>query len=198
MAHLLRQYCFLLTGFIIFALLMSIGISSYIVHGQKSETISKLNEFSTSNLVNTKELEIGNASYQIRYHLSGENQLNTLWVQTDNITIAAEILAVSDGVLIIELPRDIIDSRKQSNSDDAYAIFIDGQFVPYEEIENTTKARTLRIEFGNGTEQIEITGTHIVPEFGPLTALVLAVSIASVVVVAKIKFRNVNGLFRPK
>jgi hypothetical protein len=198
MAHLLRQYCFLLTGFIIFAFLMPIGISSYIVHGQKSETISKLNEFSTSNLVNTKELEIGNASYQIRYHLSGENQLNTLWVQTDNITIAAEILAVSDGVLIIELPRDIIDSRKQSNSDDAYAIFIDGQFVPYEEIENTTKARTLRIEFGNGTEQIEITGTHIVPEFGPLTALVLAVSIASVVVVAKIKFRNVNGLFRPK
>jgi predicted secreted protein with PEFG-CTERM motif len=198
MAHLLRQNCFLLTGLIIFTLFMSIGISSYIVHGQENETISKPNEFPGSNLVNTKELEIGNGTYQIRYHLSGDNQLKTMWVQTDNITLAAEISSTSDGVLTIELPRDIIDSRRQPNSDDAYAVFIDGQFVPFEEIENTTKARTLRIEFGNGTEQIEITGTHIVPEFGPLAALVLAISIASVVVVAKIKFKSVNDFFRPK
>jgi predicted secreted protein with PEFG-CTERM motif len=198
MVQILRQHYILLIGFVLFALFMLIGISSYFAHGQENETVSKLNEFHASNLVNTKELEIGNTSYQIRYHLSGDNQLKTMWVQTDNITLAAEISSVSDGVLTIELPRDIIDSRKQLNSDDVYAVFVDGQFVPYDEIENTTKARTLRIEFGNGTQQIEITGTHIVPEFGPLAALVLAISIASVAIVAKIKFRSVNDLFRPK
>jgi predicted secreted protein with PEFG-CTERM motif len=171
---------------VVFALLIFLGVSSDIAKGQEDE-ISKLNESRTPNLANTQTLQTGNASFQIRYDISGSNQLKTLWVQRDNITLAAEISAVSDGVLTIELPRNVIDSRKQSNADDIYAVFIDGQFVPYHEIENTTQARILRIEFGNGSEQIEITGTHIVPEFGSLAALVLAISIASVVAVTKFK-----------
>jgi predicted secreted protein with PEFG-CTERM motif len=190
----------LLTSSVLLAFLVFIGSSSYIVFGQESGTISQLNETATtSDLVNSKELEIGNASYQIRYQISGDNQLNEMWVQRDNITLAAEIRALSDGVLIIELPRDVIDSKKQSNNDDVYAVFIDGQLVPYDEIMNNTHARILSIEFGNGSEQIEITGTHIVPEFGPLAALVLAISIAGVVVVTRIKkVKSLNDLFRPK
>ena len=176
---------------------MLIGISFYIVYGQENVTISQQNENAASYLVRTEELEIGNASFQIRYQISGDNQLKAMWVQRDNITLAAEISAVSDGVLTIELPRDVIDSKKQSNVDDAYAVFIDGQFVQYDEIMNNTQARILGIEFGNGSQQIEITGTHIVPEFGPLAALVLAISIASVAIVTKIKkFKKVNDSFR--
>ncbi|MGA7368690.1 MAG: PEFG-CTERM sorting domain-containing protein [Nitrososphaeraceae archaeon] len=193
------QHYILLTGFVALALFIFIGISSDIVHGEGDETISELNETTASYLVNTKTLEIGNASYQIRYQISGDNQLKTIWVQRDNITLAAEISAVSDGELTIELPRDVIDSKRQSNADDVYAIFIDGQFTPYDEIMNNTQARVLRIEFGNGSEQIEITGTHIVPEFGPLAALVLAISLASVVVVTRIKnVKGFNDLFRSK
>jgi predicted secreted protein with PEFG-CTERM motif len=92
----------------------------------------------------------------------------------------------------MELPRNVIDSKKQGNMDDTYAVFVDGQFVPYNEIVNDTEARTLRIDFGNRSEQIEISGTHVVPEFGPLAALVLAISIGSVVVVTR--FKNINGL----
>jgi predicted secreted protein with PEFG-CTERM motif len=190
----------LLTISILLASLMFIGSFSHIIFGQENETISQLNETATtSDLVNSKELEIGNASYQIRYQISGDNQLNEMWVQRDNITLAAEIRALSDGVLTIELPRDVIDSKKQSNMDDVYAVFIDGQLVPYDEIMNTTHARILSIQFGNGSEQIEITGTHIVPEFGPLAALVLAISIAGVVVVTRIKkVKSLNDLFRPR
>jgi predicted secreted protein with PEFG-CTERM motif len=191
----------LLTISVLLASLMFIGSFSHIIFGQENETISQLNETATttSDLVNSKELEIGNASYQIRYQISGDNQLNEMWVQRDNITLAAEIRALSDGVLTIELPRDVIDSKKQSNMDDVYAVFIDGQLVPYDEIINSTHARILSIEFGNGSEQIEITGTHIVPEFGPLAALVLAISIAGVVVVTRIKkVKSLNDLFRPR
>jgi len=180
-------------------LFIIIGTPPYLVHGQENETISQQNETAASYLVNTKALEIGNASFQIRYQISGDNQLKAMWVQRDNITLGADISAVSDGALTIELPRDIIDSKKQSNADDAYAVFIDGQFVPYDEIMNNTQTRILRIEFANGSEQIEITGTHIVPEFGPLAALVLAISITSVVIVTKIrKFKSANDLFRSK
>jgi len=199
--QILGQRHLLLTISVLLAFLMFIGSSSHIIFGQENETISQLNETATttSDLVNSKELEIGNASYQIRYQISGDNQLNEMWVQRDNITLAAEIRALSDGVLTIELPRDVIDSKKQSNMDDVYAVFIDGQLVPYDEIMNSTHARILSIEFGNGSEQIEITGTHIVPEFGPLAALVLAISIAGVVVVTRIKkVKSLNDLFRPR
>lgn len=191
--QILGQRHILLTISVLLAFLM-------FIFGQENETISQLNETATtSDLVNSKELEIGNASYQIRYQISGDNQLNEMWVQRDNITLAAEIRALSDGVLTIELPRDVIDSKKQSNMDDVYAVFIGGQLVPYDEIMNNTHARILSIEFGNGSEQIEITGTHIVPEFGPLAALVLAISIAGVVVVTRIKkVQSLNDLFRPK
>ena len=198
--QILGQRHILQTISVLLAFLLFIGSSSHIIFGQENETISQLNETATtSDLVNSKELEIGNASYQIRYQISGDNQLNEMWVQRDNITLAAEIRALSDGVLTIELPRDVIDSKKQSNMDDVYAVFIDGQLVPYDEIMNNTHARILSIEFGNGSEQIEITGTHIVPEFGPLAALVLAISIAGVVVVTRIKkVKSLNDLFRPK
>jgi len=198
--QILGQRHILQTISVLLAFLLFIGSSSHIIFGQENETISQLNETATtSDLVNSKELEIGNASYQIRYQISGDNQLNEMWVQRDNITLAAEIRALADGVLTIELPRDVIDSKKQSNMDDVYAVFIDGQLVPYDEIMNNTHARILSIEFGNGSEQIEITGTHIVPEFGPLAALVLAISIAGVVVVTRIKkVKSLNDLFRPK
>jgi predicted secreted protein with PEFG-CTERM motif len=180
---------------------VSIGFCTYIVYGQEDGTISQLTENASSNLMDSKALEIGNASYQIRYQISGENQLKAMWVQRDNITLAAEISAVSDGVLDIELPRDVIDSRKESNADDAYAVFVDGQFVPYDEIMNNSQARILRIEFSNGSEQIEITGTHVVPEFGSLAALVLAISITSMVLVTKIKRgkkNSVNDMLGPE
>ena len=198
MVQVSRQYSVLLISFVVLALFVYTCIS-YTAFGQLNESISQLNETAASVLAETKELEIGNASYQMRYQISGENQLEAMWLQRDNITLAAEISAVSDGVLTIELPRGVIDSKKQSNADDAYAVFVDGQFIPYEEIMNNTEVRILRIEFNNGSEQIEITGTHIVAEFGPLAAFVLAVSIGSLIIVTKVKkAKNFNDLFRPK
>lgn len=198
MVQVSRPYSVLWISFVVLALFMFTCIF-YTAFGQLNESISQLNETAASVLTNTKELEIGNASYQVRYEISGENQLEAMRVQRDNITLAAEISAVSDGVLAIELPRGIIDSKKQSNADDAYAVFVDGQFVPYVEIMNNTEVRILRIEFNNGSEQIEITGTHIVAEFGPLAAFVLAVSIGSLIIVTKVKkAKNFNDLFRPK
>jgi predicted secreted protein with PEFG-CTERM motif len=186
---------FLITGLLgwlsFFALVESSAKFSY---GQENTDISQVNgtTSTTPNLTNTTELTIGNMSYPIRYGITGDNQLEGIRPQRDNITLLAEISSVSNGVLTLELPRNMIDSKKQGSMDDTYAVFVDGQFVPYDEIMNNTQARTLRIDFGNGSEQIEISGTHIVPEFGPLAALVLAISMGSVVVVTRLKY--INGL----
>ncbi|MEX0764039.1 MAG: PEFG-CTERM sorting domain-containing protein, partial [Nitrosopumilaceae archaeon] len=51
-------------------------------------------------------------------------------------------------------------------------------------------SRTLSVGFLADDTQIEIVGTQIVPEFGPIAALVLAVAIISIIAVsAKTRLR---------
>ncbi len=54
----------------------------------------------------------------------------------------------------------------------------------FQETSTTTTARTLSIPFTNGTQEIEIIGTQIIPEFGPIAALVLAIAIISIIAVS--------------
>jgi predicted secreted protein with PEFG-CTERM motif len=42
--------------------------------------------------------------------------------------------------------------------------------------------RTLTIQFTGGAEQIDVVGTSLVPEFGTIAAIVLAVSIVGIIV----------------
>ncbi|HSF28153.1 MAG TPA: PEFG-CTERM sorting domain-containing protein, partial [Nitrosopumilaceae archaeon] len=70
-----------------------------------------------------------------------------------------------------------------------FFVLIDGEEVDFEE-EATSNDRTLTIHFQDGAEEIEIIGTFIVPEFGAIAALVLAVAIISIIALsAKTRLR---------
>jgi len=43
--------------------------------------------------------------------------------------------------------------------------------------------RTLHIEYDAGNEKIEIVGSHVVPEFGTIAMIILAVAIVSIIVI---------------
>ena len=49
------------------------------------------------------------------------------------------------------------------------------------EVETSNDSRTLLIEFPAGTDLIEIQGTTVVPEFGTIAALVMAVAIITLI-----------------
>ena len=72
---------------------------------------------------------------------------------------------------------------KNDQTDDQFFVLNDGQEAQFTETKTTTD-RTLTIPFTDGTGQIEIIGTFIVPEFGPIAALVLAIAIISIIVVS--------------
>ena len=55
--------------------------------------------------------------------------------------------------------------------------------VDFEEITTDTDRR-LTIGFSAGTEQIEIIGTFVIPEFGTIAAMILAVAIISIVAIS--------------
>jgi plastocyanin len=132
------------------------------------------------NPVKTYNLGIGNKQYKIPYQIIG-GKLDTINAQGNNATLVFNISTTSDGKLTLDLPRKIIDSKKQGGIDEGYAVFVDGQNANADQIKNNTESRTLSIDFPKGASRIDIAGTHIVPEFDPLSFLILAIAASTII-----------------
>ena len=142
----------------------------------------------------TTNLKNGSKMYPLNYRITGSgNNLNSVSVEKDSSTLLLSISSPSHGTLTIELPRNIIDSKRQgTNHDQNYVVFEDSQYVPVTQLKNNTQLRTLAIDFDKGSLQIEIAGSHAVPEFGTvISATILAIAIIGIIV-ATTKF---SGLF---
>lgn len=123
-------------------------------------------------------LEIAGESYPIRYQITG-GSVQSMTADPELQTLMVAISSTADGMLTIELPRTVMDAE-----DDEFAVFVDGDFGNFavDELEPTDQARTLTIEFEQGAGEIEIVGTYMVPEFGAIAAIVLAVAIVGIIV----------------
>jgi len=120
--------------------------------------------------------------FGIGYQISGGSVIS-ITPDFDSHSLIIVIEAVDDGELTITLPREVIDA-KLNGEDDEFFVLVDAEEVPdYDEIVTETD-RTLTIPFFAGSEEIEIIGTFVIPEFGTIAALILAVAIISIIVVS--------------
>jgi hypothetical protein len=126
--------------------------------------------------------------HPIKYQITG-GSIKGISVEKDNTTLLLDISSTSNGKLIIELPRSLIDSKKQGNIDDDYVVFVNGQYTAADEIKKNAQTRTLLIYFEGGSDAIEISGTYIMPEFGVVTPLVFTVTLLAVILVS-MKYRS--------
>jgi hypothetical protein len=132
---------------------------------------------------NTFDLTIDDQTYPLMYNITG-GEVSSITADRAQSTLLINIASREDGTLTIELPRNVIDSKAQGNTDEEYAVFVDDQPNNFEETTNNNEARVLEIGFDNGAEQIEIAGTQIIPEFGPISAIILAISIIGFILAA--------------
>jgi hypothetical protein len=130
----------------------------------------------------TFDLILDNKSYPITYNMTG-GKIDNMTAMKENSTLVIDLVTNDNGNLTLELPRNIMDSKNPQNEDEDYVIFADGLQIGADQIATNNQVRTLSIDFDNGVEQIEIAGTRIVPEFGPLSAILLAVSVIGVLAV---------------
>ena len=88
----------------------------------------------------------------------------------------------SDGALIIDFPREVLDARADgcSGSEDTFIVLVDGEERDFEE-SSTDALRSLSIGFEAGAEQIEVIGTCVIPEFGTIAVVILAVAVVAIV-----------------
>ena len=149
-------------------------------------SIHFISTISTNNGNNTYKVSIGSKTFPVTYQITGSgNNLKSISVEKDNTTLIADIASQSSGKLTIQLPRSLIDSKKQGNQDSPYVIFEDSQpWQGLQEVKSNTQARTLAIDFDKGTGVIEIAGSKVLPEFGTVSVVVFAIAIMGIIMVS--------------
>jgi predicted secreted protein with PEFG-CTERM motif len=122
-------------------------------------------------------------TFNVNYTISG-GTVKTMVIDAQSLSVIASINSTSDGTITLKLPRTLIDAKTNTGQDDAFIILIDGAEVKPQSESADSDFRNLTIQFLQGDKDIEIIGTQIVPEFGPIAALVLAIAIISIIAVS--------------
>jgi predicted secreted protein with PEFG-CTERM motif len=125
---------------------------------------------------------IGSELYCIDYTIDGGTASGATLSMASK-TLSVSIQANNDGQITLNIPRSVLDAKK-GTTDSSFAVLIDGEEAQQFTDSPTTDTRNVTIPFQAGSEKIEIIGTQIVPEFGPIAALVLAIAIISIIAVS--------------
>jgi predicted secreted protein with PEFG-CTERM motif len=128
-------------------------------------------------------MTVGGEEYDMQYMISG-GTLDELTGDAETGVITAMITTEADGELVIQLPREIIDSLDDDGADLEYIVYVD-EIEEFPDDDFGDDVRTLTIPFANQSEQVDIVGTTLVPEFGAIAAIVLASAIAGIIAAAR-------------
>ena len=101
--------------------------------------------------------------------------IHHIGANSDDDTLLVHLFgADDDGELKITLNKDIITPF----DDGSYFVLINNEEIEFEQM-----GRTLHIDYEAGTEKIEIVGSHVIPEFGTIAMIILAVAIVSIIAI---------------
>jgi len=101
--------------------------------------------------------------------------IHHIGANSDDDTLIVHLFgADDDGELKITLNKDIITPF----DDDSYVVIINLETVEFEQMGNI-----IHVEYAAGTDKIEIVGSHVVPEFGTIAMIILAVAMVSIIAI---------------
>jgi len=101
-------------------------------------------------------------------------------------TLSLNIRAQDIESMVLDIPRYILDSKSSDGSDSKFVVMSFDKMIPYAELEGDSFTRKVKIDYSpvrNG--QIDIMGTHVIPEFGSVAVIILAVSVSSILIFSK-------------
>ena len=116
--------------------------------------------------------------FSVKYSIEN-GTVTAAYIDVETKSLIIVIDSLDDGVITLTLPNSLITSDEYG-----YFILVDGEEADNYDESSTSSSTTLIIPFGAGTEQIEIIGSWVVPEFGAIAGLVLAVAIISIIVLS--------------
>ena len=132
-------------------------------------------------VVTATTVTIQDSTDLISYEITNAKLINVI-PDLDAVSLLIYIQAIDDGSITLTIPRTVLDASI-NDGDDEFFVLVDGEEVDFKEITTSTD-RTLTINFSAGTEEIEIIGTFVIPEFGTIAAMILAVAIISIIAIS--------------
>jgi predicted secreted protein with PEFG-CTERM motif len=126
-------------------------------------------------------IQIEGSFNPITYEITG-GKLVDIKPNVQGLSLIVTVDAFDNGSVTLHIPKTVLDSVKDEK-DHELLILIDGEQTSFEET-ITSIDRTITISFPEGTSQIEIIGTFVIPEFGTIAAMILAVAIISIIAVS--------------
>ena len=111
----------------------------------------------------------------LNYNISG-GMVESITSTNDDSLLITIHMAEDDGQITINLSEDIITPF----NDGSFFVLVNGE----ESDDAHQMGNKLMIPFDATTTDIEIVGTHVVPEFGTIAMIVLAVAIVSIIAVS--------------
>ena len=115
--------------------------------------------------------------HSLSYELTGA-QILRIFPDLEYNSLIIEIKTFNDGELTITLPKEIIDTDEEG-----FIVLVDGEVVNHEERDDIDYW-TFTIPFYMNSEEIEIIGTFVIPEFGTIAMMILAVAIVSIIILS--------------
>jgi len=109
----------------------------------------------------------------LNYSISS-GSVSSIMTNSDDATLVVAIDTSDDGELSINLDSDYITAF----DDGSYFVLVNG-----EEVWFSQDGYDLTIPYESGTEKIEIVGSVVVPEFGTIAMIILAVAIVSIIAI---------------
>ena len=105
-------------------------------------------------------------------------EIRSMTPDPENKSLIIEIKTDCDGELKITLPKEVIDTDEEG-----FFVLVDGDETDHSAM-SVPEFWTLIIPFSNGSEEIEIIGTFVIPEFGTIALLVLVVAISTITIIS--------------
>jgi predicted secreted protein with PEFG-CTERM motif len=132
-------------------------------------------------IITETTITIQDSTDLISYEIKNGKVINVI-PDMDAVSLLVYIESSDDGSITLTIPRSVLDATV-NNGEGEFFVLVDGEEVDFEEIITLTD-RTLTINFSAGTEEIEIIGTFVIPEFGTIAAMILAVAIISIIAIS--------------
>ncbi|GIT56144.1 MAG: hypothetical protein Ct9H300mP17_13030 [Candidatus Nitrosopelagicus sp.] len=144
--------------------------------GMMSAGVQTTPEFAMEENENTSQ-SIMIEDHSLDYELTCA-EIQSMTPDTEMKSMIIAIKTDCDGELTITLPKDVIDT-----DENGFFVLVDGDETNHK-ASSVGEFWTLTIPFSYGSEEIEIIGTFVIPEFGTIAALVLVVAISSILIIS--------------
>ena len=163
-----------------------------VVYGENNIAETSFEYISGSEIIETtKDFDVDagdSGTFDIKYTIRG-GTVESIEIEPENLGLLVKINSLDNGKIILELPRESIDAEKQNGKDEKFIILIDNSQTTYEEIESDSIVRIIGINFEKGDSEIQIIGTHVIPEFGTIVMIILTIGILASILLTKNKFQ---------